>query len=907
MAKFRSIAIAIALLVIAVPCLTATQPDARAVQRWKSAWRYPQAGWIVVHIEGEAYERGLQHGHLLASEIAAYVKALAEFYGPQAPKQAWEDTRRLANALFLRGFPEEQLQEMKGIAEGAAAEGAMFEKRPIDLVDIVALNVSNEIDSLDGALDATPTGLEDFRSGKPSHNPAVPGRRQHNTRCSAFAAVGPATRDGKIVFGHVTMFDLYPANYYNVWLDLQPRAGFHFAMQTTPGGIQSGMDYAINEAGILLSETTLEQTRLARAGVPLAARIRTAQQYADSIEKAADILTQNGNGLSTTEWILGDIKRNEIALLTLGTEASKLYRSSRKEWIANAEGFYWSDNNTKDIDVRMQTIPGVSSRPSIIGAYAPSKRDAVWLKMFDSHKGSIDAEFGHQVLTTPELVAAYAVDAKYTTSELAGRLETWASFGPPAGAIRRPTATELRNYSAVKPLISNPWTVLSSTPPPLTFGGQTADRPNLLAIPPSETRLARQTKEPAWHGTLLPASEADIWLTTAFANYERIVAVERNLRLASDTGQLDNDDLEEIGVELAYYRSLYAHGARAGGDFPLAETHATMRNENWYQVVTGKGVLLLHTLRGIVGAQRFDELMDEYGHANGGKRVTTADFQAFLEKGTDKKLAPVFEWWLHSKGLPHVAVRRVDTKSSGKRWATTVDIDINQAGPMLPVRISVETETEDLSKEEVVSAGHTRTVVTTDQRPEQVTVDKYGLTARDNGSPFTILTFDNELEQTLIVYGTADEETGNREAARVLQQSLRRREHNVQPAVKPDREVTDADLRTHNVVLVGRPATNTISARFAEHFAVHFGTQSFDVRDEVYADPESAVIAAADNPLNPRYELVLMAGLSSLGTLQIMPQFEDDIFTYAPIVILPKGREEVDVVAPVKELIRELP
>ena len=33
-------------------------------------YRYPQAGWIVLHIEGEPYERGYQHGRLLAPEIA---------------------------------------------------------------------------------------------------------------------------------------------------------------------------------------------------------------------------------------------------------------------------------------------------------------------------------------------------------------------------------------------------------------------------------------------------------------------------------------------------------------------------------------------------------------------------------------------------------------------------------------------------------------------------------------------------------------------------------------------------------------------------------------------------------------------------------------------------------------------
>jgi hypothetical protein len=92
----------ILLLAFAAQCFAGGGPDPRAVARWNAGWRYPQAGWIVVHIEGEPYERGLQHGHLLAPEIAGYVRALAEYYGPQAPAPAWDQTRRLVNALFLK-------------------------------------------------------------------------------------------------------------------------------------------------------------------------------------------------------------------------------------------------------------------------------------------------------------------------------------------------------------------------------------------------------------------------------------------------------------------------------------------------------------------------------------------------------------------------------------------------------------------------------------------------------------------------------------------------------------------------------------------------------------------------------------------------------------------------------------
>src|SRR5437016_13319325 len=109
----------------AAPALAADfQPDPRTVQRWGPAYRYPQDGWIVLHIEGEPYERGVQHGRLLAPEITAHVRGLAAYYGHKAPVEAWKQTRNLANALFLRRYGKEYLEEMRGIAEGASAAGA---------------------------------------------------------------------------------------------------------------------------------------------------------------------------------------------------------------------------------------------------------------------------------------------------------------------------------------------------------------------------------------------------------------------------------------------------------------------------------------------------------------------------------------------------------------------------------------------------------------------------------------------------------------------------------------------------------------------------------------------------------------------------------------------------------------
>src|SRR4051812_1905724 len=78
------------------------KPDPRSVQWYGPAYRYPQAGWIVLHIEGEPYARGYQHGRLLAPEIAAHVRCFAAVQSPKAPAEGWKLTRTLVNSLFLR-------------------------------------------------------------------------------------------------------------------------------------------------------------------------------------------------------------------------------------------------------------------------------------------------------------------------------------------------------------------------------------------------------------------------------------------------------------------------------------------------------------------------------------------------------------------------------------------------------------------------------------------------------------------------------------------------------------------------------------------------------------------------------------------------------------------------------------
>ena len=391
-----------------LPSAATFRPDPAAVIRYGPAYRYPQAGWVVLHIEGAPYERGYQHGRLMAAEIAEFIKTRAICRNPKSPHEAWRDVRTLVNALFLRRYDAEFLEEMKGIADGAAAVGATYDDRPVDLIDIVTLNSDLEVHYLAPGIQATATGLDDRQYHHPLNT-----ERPHavEERCSAFAATGPATANGEIVFGHITMCGLADAHNYNVWLDLKPTAGHRVVMQSYPGGIMSGLDYYLNGAGILALETTIRQTDFDISGLALASRIRRAVQYAETIDKAIEILSTANNGLYSNEWMLADIKTGEIAMFEMGTHATKLWRSSRDEWPGGTRGFYWGCNNAKDMQVRKESLPTLGGKPGNL-VFSSSDRDRQWLKLFTAHRGTISTDFGFEAFTTPPLAGFPSCDAK---------------------------------------------------------------------------------------------------------------------------------------------------------------------------------------------------------------------------------------------------------------------------------------------------------------------------------------------------------------------------------------------------------------------------------------------------------------------------------------------------------------
>ena len=552
-------------------------------------------------------------------------------------------------------------------------------------MDIVVANVTVEMDELQAAMPVTPTGLEGLHFEAP---PYFDRKRDIGEHCSAFAATGSATRDGKMVIGHVTWWPLTLAEQTNVMLDIKPAQGRRLIMQSYAGGIESGTDWYQNDAGVVLTETTIRQTPFNFQGTPVAFRARLAIQYGDDIDKVVERLGNKNNGLYTNEWLIGDAKTNEIAMYELGTYHTKLWRSSKSEWFGETPGFYWGCNNEKDLNVRLEYFPDPQGKPEYI-PYVPGIRDMAWQDLYRKYHGQIDEQFGFLAFRTAPLVSSSTMDAKIATADMAKNLMVWAAIGKPNQREWVPAAWEKENYAKNDGMYPSGYRMFAGEPSEnLRSAIQENEKARLAAASAPEKAEAKPEEKHAsyadrlWKGWILPASESDIWLAAGSASYHRL---------------LESKDLD---TALNGQRAQY-HGLKLAADDPA----------NRFRIEEKKGLLFLDSLRQRLGDDRFFKLMSDYFTENTTKTVTA---QSFLEKAGVPFEVPIpgdgpayvvtdIHRRLPSAMLVYGTVRDAGANRYAAEKMQTQFLDIYES--LVPIRKDFEVSDEDLRGRDVIFVG----------------------------------------------------------------------------------------------------------------------------------------------------------------------------------------------------------
>ncbi len=418
------------------------QEEKKDFQKYNQGFRYEKNGWIFLHVEGRPYDRGYQHGYLIAKEYKDAYKCYNDMM-IQTMGITMDFIVKEAVKLIKSKIPQEYIDEMQGIADGIAAKGYQT-----TLDEVIGWNAWN---------DMAEGWWPSVKSNYASYLPTSIGKKRE--RCSAMLATGNATKDGKIIISHSSFDDFWNVQWFNIILDIEPTQGNHMLIQIAPGYISSMTDFFISKAGIVGLETAFAGFNGFNInGNPAFVNQRLAMQYANNIDEFIKIISKNNNAGNPAAWLIGDIKTNEIAKLELGLTFQSVERKKN--------GYFYGCNVAFDPYIRNLECNGEGFND--IRRHTGGRKVRL-PQLLEKHFGQIDTENTKKIMSdhydvyhkknipAANTVCAHydndprysmsstaaihpdpytpagAVDCKITTSDMAKDMKLLAIFGRPCG------------------------------------------------------------------------------------------------------------------------------------------------------------------------------------------------------------------------------------------------------------------------------------------------------------------------------------------------------------------------------------------------------------------------------------------------------------------------------------------
>lgn len=252
---------------------------------------------IILHLSGTPYEMGYQHGKLLKDEILSGVYPI--FSDPISHNSDFYDKPKWMKKLMLkfleikvykkieRNTPREYLEELKGIADGAG-------------LDYRSVFIANFLSDLTMAMVPSVINKKALDMGI-------------SAACSSFAASGPATADGKLIFGRNTDYSgqgRWGPN--QVIFFYEPKDGYRYVKVSTAGLIKCNS--AMNEMGIVIGGHFMGFDGSAPDGVSFTIFENEIMRKAQNIDNVLNMLKENRRG-GSFGFLIADGKTKEAVVV----------------------------------------------------------------------------------------------------------------------------------------------------------------------------------------------------------------------------------------------------------------------------------------------------------------------------------------------------------------------------------------------------------------------------------------------------------------------------------------------------------------------------------------------------------------------------------------------------------------
>ena len=154
---------------------------------------------------------------------------------------------------------------------------------------------------------------------------------------------------------------------------------------------------------------------------------------------------------------------------------------------------------------------------------------------------------------------------------------------------------------------------------------------------------------------------------------------------------------------------------------------------------------------------------------------------------------------------------------------------------------------------------------------------------------FTYANLFDDFKNAGIAYGTSRQVEANRTLALRFQGVIADQFTEDLLPVRQDNSITDEELRTENMILLGNGGDNELLRRFAEKIGLSVGTNFFRWQGKTYANAEDGLFLVAPNPLNPERALYCFVANSGVQLWQMTRRYQP-----LPVWALFKGDQIVE-------------
>jgi aminopeptidase N len=323
----------------------------------------------------------------------------------------------------------------------------------------------------------------------------------------------------------------------------------------------------------------------------------------------------------------------------------------------------------------------------------------------------------------------------------------------------------------------------------------------------------------------------------------------------------------KIGKEVAYKHrqdamQKYAIQVPPPNDYPLRKFEGK-DTESDAQIGYGKGSMVFHMLRRIVGKDLFFTTLRQFAIQYGGKQASWEDIKKIFEEASGKRLDWFFSQWLDRPGGPQLKLENVNVQTTSNGYI--ISGEVVQEGDVYQLLLPIEVD-DGLGKRRLlleVSKRRSSFSMEVPKTPLKLTLDPdHNLFQRL--SPDEVIPGLNALledrEKIFIVSDQGDEQS--RKIYFELAKMVKERKGGEILSIK---EVTEEKLRNSSVMLLGENWKAPVISKLLPNLPkpIDHKESSFFIKGERVEERDESFLLTFSNPLHPGRWMTIYFGRSA--------------------------------------------